>query len=175
MQPRSRMLAYHLGCEARIRRACASVRNSLLICGGLTIAGGSSIHSCILRPRDGPIPSSSVRDRFASTKSYASSGHKSALRAARRSACCKCPLACSASRAKSSAIAAFSSEGFLFPTGDLRTRPGCCSCCCRSPRADDLSAGVLIIPFAFETLPPASAVNKEPPAKNFDGKLIFFG
>jgi hypothetical protein len=64
------------------------------------MTGGSSIHSCILRLRDGPMPSSSVRDRFASTKSYASSGHKNALRAARRSGCCKWPLACSASRAK---------------------------------------------------------------------------
>src|SRR6266496_109680 len=90
--------------------ASASEIKSRRMAGGLLFCrGGLSSQRLICRSMNGPIARSSVSDRFCATTSVTSSGHKNALRAARRNARERMPLCDSASRASSSAISVFDS------------------------------------------------------------------
>src|SRR3954449_3970144 len=92
-------------------RAAVSVRKLLRISGVLGSSGGVSIQRRMIRSREGPtLGSSSVSDRFCSTRVNASSSQKSALREALRRAFCSGIFADSAAWASSSAIAEFSSK-----------------------------------------------------------------
>ncbi|PYI62767.1 MAG: hypothetical protein DMC60_01840 [Verrucomicrobia bacterium] len=95
----------HSGFIASSCLASASEMKSRRIAGVLPDErGGLSNQRLICFSINGPIARSSVKDRFCATSSAASTGHKKALRAARRNALERKPLSHSACRASSSAI-----------------------------------------------------------------------
>ena len=72
--------------SSRVRRASGKVRNPFRIAGGDGISVEASIQLWMRRLKVGPIPGSSVSERPSWTINAVSSGHKNALRDARRSA-----------------------------------------------------------------------------------------
>jgi hypothetical protein len=77
--------------------------------GGIFVlnGGGLSSHRRICFSMNGPIPRSSVNERFWAARSVTFSGHKNALRAARRKARDRIPASPSACLASSSAMSVF--------------------------------------------------------------------
>jgi hypothetical protein len=95
---------------ASSRRASASEMKSRRIAGILPFnRGGLSIQRRICFSINGPIPRNSVSDRFRAARSVTFSGHKNALRAARRKARESIRVSRSACVASSSAMSMFDS------------------------------------------------------------------
>ena len=88
--------------------ASASEMKSWRIAGiFLSHGGDSSSQRRICFSMNGPIPRSSVSERFCAARSVAFSGHKNALRAARRKARERIPVSPSACLASNSAMSVF--------------------------------------------------------------------
>jgi len=103
-----RNLFDHSGFVARSRLAWASEMKSRRIAGILLLnCGGLSIQRWTCFEMNGPMPRNSVRGRLFATRSAAFSGHRNALRAARRKARERIPLSRSACWARSSAMSLF--------------------------------------------------------------------
>src|SRR4051812_22455966 len=95
-----------LGLLERILRAWASVRKLRRKAGGSVFDGGFSHHRRSSRSRKGPTAGSSCNDSSPARRASTSFGQRNAAREAFRKARCKCPVACSASKASHSAISA---------------------------------------------------------------------
>src|SRR5207244_6690945 len=88
--------------------ASASEMKSWRIAGVFLLNGGGlSSHRRICFSMNGPIPRSSVNERFCVARSVAFFGHKNALRAARRKARDRIPVSASACLASNSAMSVF--------------------------------------------------------------------
>src|SRR3954469_2987392 len=96
----------HSGLLERILRAWASVRKLSRRSGGSFLDGGLSHQRRSSRSRKGPTAGSSCNDSPLARIASTSFGQRNAAREAFRKARCKCPVACSASKASHSAISA---------------------------------------------------------------------
>ena len=105
----------HVGWEARMSRASASVKKSRRSRGVRIFPGGSSSHTRSCFAIKGPMPFSSVSERPAIRRSRACSGQRNALRAALLKARFRTPSWRSASCASSSASVALDNVSFKSP------------------------------------------------------------
>jgi len=108
-------------------------RQKLSFCSRCSGSLPRSIQRRICFSINGPMPCSSVNGLFCATRSVAFSGHRKALRAARRKARESISVSSSARRASSSAISQFDSttkNRFRFRLhGDQTIWPDCCAHC----------------------------------------------